>query len=110
QYTFSPILRPLGQQQPVKVRRVVNQLEEVSQPFNRHFIIKPVTERWEDARAVCPSTGGLTMIVPTQSILPKSFSPKPRSSRTPMAHRLLFCPATHRAAESLVVKRLSITV
>jgi hypothetical protein len=50
---LTPILRTLGEQQPVEVRCVVNELQQVREPFDRHFVIEPVGERGaEDARAL----------------------------------------------------------
>lgn len=46
-------LRALGHQQPVEIYTAANDVEEISEPFNRDFIIQPVPKRQaEHAAAV----------------------------------------------------------
>lgn len=46
------ILRAFREQQPIEVGRVINNAQEVIQPFNGHFVVKRIAEGGEDAGAL----------------------------------------------------------
>src|SRR5690606_14112916 len=114
------IFRPLGQQQPIEVRRVVNQLEQVRQPLNRHLVVQPIGERGaEDARAgwlhrrpnnaaalaVCLTAPAAPAAASELSAVPLHRLPPVRLAGAPPG--LALAPVVHAVA---VVTRLRIAV